>query len=231
MVSHDPSSGTGPDAERVRVALVDDDALVRAGLRLILGGDASIEVVGEASDGDEVEALVGSCHPDVLLMDIRMPRVDGLVATEALLAGPNPPRVIVLTTFDADDLVLRALRLGAHGFLLKDTPPPRMVEAIHQVHRGEQPLSPSVLAQVVSAATLGAGTARRDEARADLEELSEREHEVALAIGRGLSNAEIARLHYMSIATVKAHVTRIFHKLGVTNRVQVALRVHDAGLV
>lgn len=225
------SEETAGAGRRLRVALVDDDALVRAGLRLILGGDATLEVVGEASDGDEVTGLVDATRPDVVLMDIRMPRVDGLSATSALLARPDAPRVIVLTTFDADDLVLKALQLGAHGFLLKDTPPQRMVEAIHQVARGEQSLSPSVVAQVVAAATSGVAASRREEALADLHELTDREHEVALAIGRGLSNADIARDHYMSIATVKAHVTRIFHKLGVTNRVQVAIKVHDAGLV
>lgn len=227
--SLDPEA-TSSDADPVRVALVDDDALVRAGLKLILGGDPTIEIVGEASDGDEVDRLVSASRPDIVMMDIRMPRVDGLTATTALLKRPDAPKVIVLTTFDADDLVLKALQLGAHGFLLKDTPPQRMVDAIHQVRRGEQSLSPSVVAQVVAAATQGVGGSRRDEAMAELKELTEREYEVALAIGQGLSNAEIAKAHFMSIATVKAHVTRIFYKLAVTNRVQVAMKVHDAGL-
>ena len=214
----------------VTVVLVDDDPLVRAGLRLILGGSPDLTVVAEGADGSEAEALVEEHRPDVVLMDIRMPRMDGLTATEGLLARPNPPRIVILTTFDADDMVLRALAVGASGFLLKDTPPERMVEAIHQVAAGEHFLSPTVTARVIAAATQGQGSTRKDEALASLALLTEREHEVALAIGRGMTNAEISRSQYMSIATVKAHVTRILDKLGATNRVQVAIRVHDAEL-
>lgn len=214
----------------IKVVLVDDDPLVRAGLRLILGGSPDLEVLAEGADGSEAQGLVDEHRPDVVLMDIRMPRMDGLAATEGLLTRPNPPKVVILTTFDADDMVLRALAVGASGFLLKDTPPARMVEAIHQVAAGEHSLSPTVTAQVIAAATQGQGSSRKDEALASLSLLTEREHEVALAIGQGMTNAEISKTQYMSIATVKAHVTKILDKLGATNRVQVAIRVHDADL-
>ncbi len=214
----------------IRVAIVDDDALVRTGLGLILGGAKDLTLVGEACDGADAPALVAQCRPDVVLMDIRMPRRDGLWSTRQVLGQPNPPAVLVLTTFDADDLVLQALAAGASGFLLKDTPPAKMVEAIRNVAAGEPSLSPSVAAQVIAAATRGAGDERRDTAKAALAKLADRELEVAEAIGRGLSNADIAAELYMSVATVKAYVTRIFVKLGVENRVQVALKVHDAGL-
>ena len=214
----------------VTILIVDDDPLVRAGLRLILGGSPSLQVVGEGSDGDEVVDLVTEHRPDVVLMDIRMPRVDGLEATRRLQALPEPPRIIVLTTFDSDDLVLRALTVGADGFLLKDTPPPRMVEAILQVAAGEQALSPSVVSQVIKLATRSANSSRQDSARRLLEELTERERAVALAVGQGLTNAQIAKQEYLSVATVKAQITRILGKLGVTNRVQVALIIHDANL-
>ncbi len=214
----------------VTILIVDDDPLVRAGLRLILGGSPSLQVVGEGSDGDEAVDLVTEHRPDVVLMDIRMPRVDGLEATRRLQALPEPPRIIVLTTFDSDDLVLRALTVGADGFLLKDTPPPRMVEAILQVAAGEQALSPSVVSQVIKLATRSANSSRQDSARRLLEELTERERAVALAVGQGLTNAQIAKQEYLSVATVKAQITRILGKLGVTNRVQVALIIHDANL-
>ena len=214
----------------VTILIVDDDPLVRAGLRLILAGSPSLQVVGEGSDGDEAVDLVTEHRPDVVLMDIRMPRVDGLEATRRLQALPEPPRIIVLTTFDSDDLVLRALTVGADGFLLKDTPPPRMVEAILQVAAGEQALSPSVVSQVIKLATRSANSSRQDSARRLLEELTERERAVALAVGQGLTNAQIAKQEYLSVATVKAQITRILGKLGVTNRVQVALIIHDANL-
>lgn len=215
----------------IRLVIVDDDPLVRTGLGLILGGAPDLVVVAEGADGDEAAALVAKHRPDIVLMDIRMPRVDGLTATAKLLERPDPPRVIVLTTFDSDDLVLRALAAGASGFLLKDTPPERMIEAIRAVDAGETSLSPSVIAQVVAVATRQATDDRRLTAIRELKTLSEREHEVALAIGHGKSNAEIGKELYMSLATVKAYVTRILVKLGAVNRVQVAIKVHDAGLV
>ena len=213
----------------VRVVLIDDDPLVRAGLKLMLGGREGVDFVGEGGDGSEAAALVTEHRPDVLLMDIRMPGKDGLTATEELMAQKDAPRVVILTTFDSDDSVLRALAARAAGFLLKDTPPDRMLEAIKQVAAGEHTLSPSVVSQVIAAATRHRGDPRREDARADLAVLNAREKDVAIAIGRGLTNAEISARHYLSLATVKGVVTQIFDKLGLTNRVQVAIKVHDAG--
>lgn len=175
--------------------------------------------------------VVARERPDVVLMDIRMPRRDGLSATEALLARPNPPRVLVLTTFDADDMVLKALRAGAAGFLLKDTPPQRLVEAVRAVAAGTPTLSPSVTAQLIAAVahpTESSADRRRDAALARLRDLTDRELEVAEAVGRGLSNSEIGAALFMSVATVKAHVGRILTKLDLDNRVQIAILVHDA---
>ena len=216
----------------IRVVIVDDDAMVRTGLALILRGDSAIEVVGEAGDGDAGVDLVARVTPDVVLMDIRMPVLDGLEATARLMRQPAPPKVIMLTTFDADDYVVRALRDGASGFLLKDTPPAEIVDAVHKVAAGDHMLSPSVTAQLI--ARLGEDeteSARQTEAEAHLATLSAREREVALAVGAGKANAQIAAELFMSVPTVKAHVSRIMVKLEAVNRVQVALRVYDAGLL
>jgi DNA-binding NarL/FixJ family response regulator len=219
----------------IRVVLVDDDPLVRAGLGLMLGGAPQVEIVGEAGDGAQGLAVIDRVRPDVVLMDIRMPRMDGLAATQRLAERSAPPKVIVLTTFDADEYVVRALAHGATGFLLKDTAPPAIIEAIEKVAAGEPMLSPSVTAQlirrVVEDAPTGAGTDRSRTATARLAGLSEREREVAVAVGHGKSNAEIAGELYMSLATVKAHVSHILDKMGLANRVQIAICVHDAGLV
>ncbi len=211
----------------VRVALVDDDPLVRAGLRMILGGDPLLEIVGEAGDGREALILIAQKDPDVVLMDIRMPIMDGLAATRALHDRGDRTRVIVLTTFDTDDMVLTALRHGAAGFLLKDTPPVDLVAAVRRVANGEPMLSPSVTAQLIAVVTR-APDAHRRRAAERLTRLTEREQEVAVAIGRGLTNAQIGAELYMSVPTVKTHTGSIFTKLGVTNRVQIARYVHDA---
>ena len=213
----------------VRVVLADDDALVRTGLRLILGGDPAIEIVGEAGDGLAALELIGREAPDVVLMDIRMPRMDGLAATRALQERGDPARVIVLTTFDTDDMVLTALRHGAAGFLLKDTPPAELVAAIRRVANGDPMLSPSVTAQLI-ARVIRAPDDRQQRAQALLGRLTERETEVAIAIGRGLSNAEIAAELFMGVATVKTHVGHLFTKLDAANRVHIARCIHDAGL-
>jgi DNA-binding NarL/FixJ family response regulator len=212
------------------VLLVDDDALVRSGLRMMLAGAAEqVEVVGETDDGRGVLAAVDRHRPDVVLMDIRMPQLDGIAATRLLRAQPAPPQVLVLTTFDADELVLQALRAGAAGFLLKDTPPPEIVRAIELVAAGEAMLSPGVTRQLIAlVAGDGEAAARGDRARTLLATLSPREHEVALAVGRGCANAEIAAELHMSVATVKAHVSRLLAKLELDNRVQIALLVQDA---
>ncbi|NEY32423.1 response regulator [Streptomyces sp. PRKS01-65] len=214
----------------IRLLLVDDDPLVRAGLSFMLGGADDIEIVGEAADGAEVPALAERTRPDVVLMDIRMPGVDGLTATEVLLAREDAPQVVVLTTFHADEQVLRALRAGAAGFLLKDTPPAEIVDAVRRVAAGDPVLSPAVTRQVMRQAAGSAG-ARRSRARERLAVLNDREREVAVAVGRGLANAEISAGLFMSVATVKAHVSRVLAKLDLGNRVQIALLVHDAGLL
>ena len=215
----------------IRVVLVDDDPLVRSALSLMLGGQSDIEVVGEAGNGEAGLALVTDLEPDVVLMDIRMPVMDGLEATRALHQRPSPPAVVVLTTFDADDHVVRAIAAGADGFLLKDTPPGDIVGALRTVAAGDAMLSPSATRSLVSRLRSTASSDRASTAADRLTVLTERELEVAVCVGRGLSNSEIASELYLSIPTVKSHVSRLLTKLGSTNRVQVAMVVHDAGLV
>ncbi|OJF15321.1 DNA-binding response regulator [Couchioplanes caeruleus subsp. caeruleus] len=213
----------------IRVLLVDDDAIVRAGLRLMLGGAPDIEIVAEAADGAQVPALVTTHRPDLVLMDIRMPGVDGLTATETLRARSGAPEVLVLTTFHTDAHVLGALRAGAAGFLLKDTSPQDIVAAIRTASVGDPVLSPAVARRLIEHVTGGSGKeARAATARARLALLGEREREVALAVGRGHSNAEIARELHLALPTVKTHVSRILTRLDLNNRVQIALLVHDA---
>jgi DNA-binding NarL/FixJ family response regulator len=212
-----------------KVLIVDDDALVRSGLALIIGGQQDIEVVGQAADGQEALDLVRSLQPDIVLMDIRMPVLGGLEATEQIAAMAEPPQVIVLTTFDADDYVARALGAGASGFLLKDTPPADIVEAIRKVAAGDPMLSPAVTRRLIAQLTAQHEPDRRQRARERLGRLTERESEVAAAVGQGLSNADIAKELHMSVPTVKAHIGKLFTKLEVDNRVQIAIAVHDAG--
>lgn len=218
---------------RPRVVMVDDDPLVRAGLRMLLGGPDGVDVVAEGEDGDQAVELVGRHRPDVLVMDVRMARTDGVSATREVLAAYPDTQVLVLTTFNADDLVLQALRAGARGFVLKDTPPAQLVAAVHEVAGGDHALSPPVAALLVREVSGGGGAPTDDRAgraRGALEVLTGRELEVARAVARGGSNAEISRELYLSVPTVKAHVSSILAKLGLANRVQVALLVHDAGL-
>ena len=212
----------------IRVLLVDDDPLVRAGLRMILSSADDLDVVGEAADGADAVDAVRADRPDVVLMDIRMPVMDGIAATTALRRLPSPPHVIVLTTFQADDHVMDALRAGADGFLLKDTAPAEIIQAVRLVAAGEAMLSPSVTRTLLSHLGDDATTDRRRLAAQRLTSLTEREREVATAVGSGASNAEIAASRYMSEATVKAHVSRLLTKLEVANRVQIAILVHDA---
>jgi len=218
------------EARPVRVLIVDDDALVRAGLRMILDSSDQLQVVGEAADGSAAVAATLAHRPDVVLMDIRMPDVDGITATSRLRALQQPPHVIVLTTFHLDDYVFRALRAGASGFLLKDTPPQQILEAVRLVAGGEAMLSPAVTRTLIAHFSDNSGIPRKAAAQAALATLSDREREVAVEVGRGRSNAEIGAVLYMSEATVKAHVSRLLTKLDATNRVQIAIVVHDAGV-
>lgn len=215
----------------IRVLIVDDDPLVRSALALMLGGSEDLDLVGEAADGADGVRRARELTPDVVLMDIRMPVRNGLDATRDLLTDPAPPHVIVLTTFDADDYVVEAVAAGADGFLLKDTPPAEIVAAIRRVVDGETMLSPSATQSLVRRVRATSPDDRAQTATDRLTALTERERDVAVAVGRGLSNAEIAAELFLSVATVKAHVSRLFDKLGATNRVQIAICVHDAGLV
>jgi DNA-binding NarL/FixJ family response regulator len=214
----------------ISVLLVDDEALVRAGLRMILETAADLTVVGDAGDGHAAVDAVTRLRPDVVLMDLRMPHLDGIAATTAVRALADPPAVVVLTTFNTDDDVLLALAAGATGFLLKDTPPAELLHAVRLAAAGDSMLSPAVTRQVITRLTAEDRGRRRD-ALARLDRLTERERQVLVEIGLGHPNADIAAHLYMSEATVKSHVTHLFEKLGSTNRVQLALAAYRAGLV
>jgi DNA-binding NarL/FixJ family response regulator len=212
--------------------LVDDQALVRAGFRMILDAEDDLDVVGEATDGREAIDKVRELRPDVVLMDIRMPELDGLEASRRIIdgQGDDAPRILMLTTFDLDEYVYEALRAGASGFLLKDTPPEQLVAAIHVVAEGEALLGPSITRRVISEFVKGTGP-RPAAQFPRLAELTARELEVLKAIARGLSNAEIARELYVSETTVKTHVARILMKLRLRDRVQVVVLAYEAGVV
>jgi DNA-binding NarL/FixJ family response regulator len=212
----------------IRTVLVDDEQLVRSGLRMILDSADDIEVVGEGSDGADAVPLVRDLDPDVVLLDIRMPGVDGLTAAADLAALPRPPKVVLLTTFDLDEYVHRALRAGAVGFLLKDTPPRDLISAVRTIDEGNAMLAPSVTKRMLERFAAPAPGGTGDAARR-LEVLSARERQVLVAVAQGLSNAEAGRELGMREATVKAHVSRILAKLGLSNRVQAAILAHDAG--
>ncbi|MGW0003693.1 response regulator transcription factor [Nocardia grenadensis] len=220
------------EQDTVRVVIVDDDQLVRMALRLVIDGEPDLTVVAEAADGDSALEVVDEQRPDVVLMDVRMPGRDGVDTTRYLRAVPAAPAVLMLTTFDSDELVLGALRAGALGFVLKDTPPARIADAIRTVAAGNPVLSPTVTARVIAAATGPGSTeargASRDAARKRLAALSERELDTARAIADGLANPEIAARLQVTVATVKARTGNLFTKLGVANRVQIALLVRDA---
>ena len=215
----------------IRVLVVDDEIYVRSGLCQILAAAGDIEVVAQAADGAGAVAAVAHHRPDVVLMDVRMPGLDGLAAAEALRSATDPPKIIMLTTFGFDEYVYRALRAGAVGFLLKDLPPRELAEAVRVVAAGNAMLAPAVVRRLITAfATIEPSRAERAErARLRLAVLTPREREVVEAVGSGLSNAEIGGALAMSEATVKAHVSRALTKLGLGNRVQVAILVHDAG--
>ncbi|HET8603600.1 MAG TPA: response regulator transcription factor [Marmoricola sp.] len=213
----------------IRVVIADDQALVRGGFTAILGTHEDIAVVGEAADGEEAVQLVATTSPDVVLMDIRMPRLDGIAATRAILAAPSPPKVLILTTFDVDDYVYEALRAGASGFLLKSAPPRELAEAIRTVAAGDALLAPGITRRLIEDYVTRPRQVVQQDARFD--RLTPREAEVMLLIARGLSNAEIAARLYLSEPTVKTHVTRVFAKLGVRDRVQAVVLVYESGRV
>jgi DNA-binding NarL/FixJ family response regulator len=213
----------------IRVLIVDDDALVRAGMKLMLRSASGIEVIGEAADGSEVLGAVDRHRPDVILLDQRMPRLDGLGALDLIRSQPSAPAVLVLTTFDTDDAVLRALRRGAAGFLVKDTPPTEIIRAIELVAAGESMLSPTVTRRLIDRLSGDREAERRQaEAAARLDALSSREREIAYAVAQGKPNAAIAAELHLSVATVKGHVSALLMKLALDNRVQIALMVQDA---
>ncbi|WP_018219241.1 response regulator [Salinispora pacifica] len=216
----------------IKVLVVDDDALVRVGLSAVLSAAEDIEVVAEAADGADAVAAARRLRPDVVLMDIRMPGLDGLSATAAVRSLDDPPAVIVLTTFNTDDHILRALRAGANGFLLKDMPPRQIQDSVRAVTAGEPMLSPAVVERLIDyVVQVADDDERRDQvkvARAALAHLTDREREVAKGVAAGQSNAEISGDLFMSVATVKVYVSRIMAKLDCANRVQVAILVHQA---
>ena len=217
----------------IRVVVVDDQALVRTGFRMILEAESDLDVVGEAADGLEAVELVRRSSPDVVLMDVRMPNLDGVAATERILGagGVEPvPRVIILTTFDLDEYVFAALRAGASGFLLKDTPAETLVEAVRTVASGDALLAPSVTRRVIEQfADRPPGQAAVTPT--NLSTLTSREHEVLVLMARGLSNAEIAAEIILGETTVKTHVGRVLMKLGLRDRVQAVVLAYESGLV
>jgi DNA-binding NarL/FixJ family response regulator len=214
----------------VRVLIVDDQALVRAGFKMILDAEPEVDVVGEASDGAQGIDAARELDPDVVLMDIRMPELDGLEATRRLTASGERPRVLILTTFDLDEYVYEALRAGASGFLLKDTPPEQLVQAIRVVAAGEALLAPSITRRLIEEFVDHGGPATVQPPAA-LQELTARELEVLKLLARGLSNAEIAKELFVSETTVKTHVARVLMKLNLRDRVQAVVLAYESGIV
>lgn len=211
----------------IRIAIVDDQQLVRMGLRMMLDAQPDIEVTAEASDGHEAVALAAAGGIDVILMDVRMPGLDGIAATERISALPDAPRILVLTTFDLDEYAFSALRAGASGFLLKDARPPELLGAIRSVHAGDAALAPRVTARMIE--RFMDSPAPADGAR--LEVLTPREHEILVAIGEGMTNDELAAHFFLSISTVKTHISRLLQKLDARDRVQLVILAYEAGLV
>lgn len=214
----------------IRVLLVDDQAMVRAGFRMIVESEDDITVVGEAADGRDAVELARRCNADVVLMDVRMPHMDGIEATAHITAQPSPPRVLMLTTFDLEDHVYAALRAGASGFLLKDAPAEQLIDAVRVVARGDALLAPSVTRLLIEE------VARRPKAdpaavAPGIDDLTERELDVMRLVAKGMSNAEIAEALYLGEATVKTHVGRILAKLDLRDRVQVVVVAYESGLV
>ena len=216
----------------IRLLIADDQALVRAGFKMILDAEDDLDVIGEASDGAQAVAMANDLEPQVVLMDIRMPELDGIEATRRIIAaaGDRPVRVLMLTTFDLNEYVYEALRAGASGFLLKDTPPEQLVEAIHVVAGGDALLSPTITKRVIEE-FVRRPPASMSTTPPELEDLTARELEVLGAIARGSSNAEIAKELFVSETTVKTHVARILMKLSLRDRVQAVVYAYESGLV
>jgi DNA-binding NarL/FixJ family response regulator len=216
--------------EPIRVFLVDDQAMVRAGFRMLVDSQPDLRVVGEAGDGHQALQQLAATRADVVLMDVRMPRLDGVETTRRLAARSGAPRVIVLTTFDLDEYVVESLRAGASGFLLKDVPADDLVDAVRVVHRGDAVVAPQVTRRLLDrfARHLPAATTTTP---SPLPQLTEREHQVLLLVARGLSNAEIAAALVLSETTVKTHVSNVLMKLGLRDRVQAVVLAYERGLV
>lgn len=213
----------------IRVVLLDDEELVRSGIAMILEAGAGIDVVAQDGDGRNIVELVQRHRPDVVVTDIRMPHVDGLEVTRRVRALPDPPAVVVLTTFGLDEYVYAALESGAAGFLLKDTPPRELAHGVEVVARGDAILAPAITMRLLDTFARGAGS-QQAESRALLDRLTDREREVSVAVATGAGNADIARTLHMSESTVKVHISRIISKLDMENRTQIAILVHRAGL-
>jgi DNA-binding NarL/FixJ family response regulator len=213
----------------IRLLIADDEALIRDGFRLILGAQSDLEVVGECADGAEAIELTHTHRPDLILMDVRMPRVDGIEATGRIVAAGLPTRVLMLTTFDRDEYVYEAMRAGASGFLLKTTPTERLVDAIHLVASGESLLAPEITKRLIE--DFVRGPAPGNDSNAALLRLTARERDVLREVAHGRSNAEIAELLFLSDATVKTYVTRVLAKLGVRDRAQAVVFAYESGVV
>lgn len=214
--------------DRIGVVIVDDQVLFRAGIAMLIRSQPDLELLGEAGDGREAVEVVAATKPDIVLMDLRMPVMDGIEATRSIRSADAAPRVVVLTTFDLDEAAARAIRAGASGFVLKDADPEFLLAAIRTVHGGAAVIAPSATAALFE--HLGGGSGRR-ETPAEFELLTAREAEIFRLAARGLSNAEIAEREYVSEATVKTHVSRVLTKLGLRDRVQLVVYAHDHGLV
>jgi DNA-binding NarL/FixJ family response regulator len=223
---------TGRQDARVRVLLADDEALIRAGFRLLLEYAGDLDVVGEAGNGAQAVSQARALRPDVVLMDIRMPVMDGLEATRMILADSSEPapRILIVTTFDDDENVFAALRTGASGFVLKDTPPEQLIDAVRVVAAGDSLLTPSITRRLIAEFARAPGTRPAGTSAAALEDLTEREREVLIQVAAGLSNAEIAAALYVSIATVKTHVSRLLAKLGARDRAQLVVLSYELGV-
>ncbi len=226
-----PENTAATTTRPIRVLVADDDPLVRSALTTMLTSHDRMSVVATAENGAQACKAVDSHHPDIVLMDIRMPTLDGLAATELLFTRPNPPKIIILTTFNADEYVLRALKAGASGFLLKDCSPEELLRAVDSVAAGHAMLSPAITRQLLTHVSDPARAERGTQARDALARLSDRERDIALAVGKGMSNAEIATGFSLSLATVKTHVSSLLRKLDVANRVEIALLIRDAELI